>query len=143
MGKKTLEEVYTYAELKLNPRASLPDSFSICSTIRTPSCEIRPYPTFFNVLDDERDQFLAPGYKPGYITSLLKIFYHQDTSEPVHGKIPPLFPNQWIRRCLTVNTTSGLIHWVVEGTHVLTTTSEEVKNSRSHPRDIYRDQDST
>ena len=28
MGKKTLEEVHTYAELKLDPRASLPDSFS-------------------------------------------------------------------------------------------------------------------
>ena len=33
MGKKTLEEVHTYAELKNDPRASLPDSFTVCSTI--------------------------------------------------------------------------------------------------------------
>ena len=138
MGKKTLEEVHTYAELKHDPRASLPGSFSICSTILTPSCEIRPYPTFFNILDNDRDQFLAPGYKPGYITSLLKIFYLQDTSEQVHGKIPPLFPNQWIRSCLAVNTTSGLIQWVVEGTLILTTRSEEVKTSKSRPRDLSR-----
>ena len=29
MNKKTLEEVHTYAELKHDPRASLPDSFTI------------------------------------------------------------------------------------------------------------------
>ena len=38
MGKKTLEEVHMYAELKNDPRASLPDSFSIYSTIMTTSC---------------------------------------------------------------------------------------------------------
>ena len=38
VGKKTLEEVHTYAELKNDPRASLPDSFSIYSTIMTTSC---------------------------------------------------------------------------------------------------------
>ena len=35
MGKKTLEEVHTYSELKDDFCASLPDSFSICSTIKT------------------------------------------------------------------------------------------------------------
>ena len=33
MGKKTLKEVHTYAELKDNPHASLPESFTVCSTI--------------------------------------------------------------------------------------------------------------
>ena len=33
MGKKTLEEVHTYAELKNDPRGSLPDAFTICSMI--------------------------------------------------------------------------------------------------------------
>ena len=39
MGKKTLEEVHTYAELKHDPRASLPDSFTVCSTIMTSGCQ--------------------------------------------------------------------------------------------------------
>ena len=36
MGKKTLEEVHSYAELKDDPRASLPDSFTVCSDICLP-----------------------------------------------------------------------------------------------------------
>ena len=33
--KETLEEVHTYAELKNNPRADLPSSFTICSSTMT------------------------------------------------------------------------------------------------------------
>ena len=33
--KKTLKELHTYAELKDDPRSSLPDSFTICSTAKT------------------------------------------------------------------------------------------------------------
>ena len=33
IGKKTLEETLTYAELKFNPKSDLPDSFTVCSTI--------------------------------------------------------------------------------------------------------------
>ena len=39
MAKNSLKEVHTYAELKNDPRASLPDSFSIYSTIMTTSCQ--------------------------------------------------------------------------------------------------------
>ena len=136
MVKNTLEEVHTYAELKHDPRASLPESFTICSTIKTPSCPIRAYPTFFSVLDNDRAQFLAPGFKAGRTVSLLKIYYLQGTSEQVDGKIPPIFPNKWTRSCVAINTTSGLINWVVEGTVVLSTTSEEVKTSKSKPKDL-------
>ena len=34
MDKKTLEDVHTYAELKLDPHKNLPESFTICSTLR-------------------------------------------------------------------------------------------------------------
>ena len=138
MSKKSLEEVHTYAELKHDPRASLPDLFTICSTIMTPSCSIRAYPTFFAILDNDRAQFLAPAYKPGVVVSLLKILYLQGSSEQANGKIPPLFPNEWTRSCVAVNTTSGLIHWVVEGTLVLTTISEQVKKSNGRPKDLSR-----
>ena len=37
---------------------------------------------------------------------------------------------------MAINTTSGSIHWVVEGTLVLTTISEELKNSKSQPKDL-------
>ena len=60
MGKNRLEEVHTYAELKHDPRASLPDLFTVCSTIMAKSCQSDIWPTFFNILDSNKDQFLAP-----------------------------------------------------------------------------------
>ena len=48
--KKTLEEVHTYAELKDDPRASLPGSFTICSTIMITGCQSYGGPMFFNFL---------------------------------------------------------------------------------------------
>ena len=135
-SKKTLEEVHTYAELKYDPRSSLPDSFTICSTIMTTSCQGASSFTFFNILDNDRTQFLAPICNPGTIVSFLKIFLLQRSSKVAIGKIPPMFPNQWTKSCLAVNTTSGLIHWVVEGTLILKTISEGVKNSKSRPTDL-------
>ena len=38
-GKKTLEEVHTYAELKLDRSLDPPDSFTICSTIMATECK--------------------------------------------------------------------------------------------------------
>ena len=37
--KTTLGEVYSYAELKHDPRSNLPDSFTICSTTTTTDCK--------------------------------------------------------------------------------------------------------
>ena len=56
----------------------------------------------------------------------------------ITGKVAPLFPNQWTRSCIAVNTTSGLIHWVVDGTLVLDSDFAEVKNSKSRPKDLSR-----
>ena len=64
-GKKTLEEVHTYAELKHDPRASLPDSFTVCSSIMTAGCQSWKWPTFFNILDNNGGQFLGPYIRHG------------------------------------------------------------------------------
>ena len=37
IGKRSLDEVQTYAELKGDPGGSLPDSFTVCSAIMTSS----------------------------------------------------------------------------------------------------------
>ena len=60
MGKKTLEDVHTYAELKDDPRASFPESFTVCSTIMFTGCKSSHWPIFFNILDKNGDQLLAP-----------------------------------------------------------------------------------
>ena len=137
IGKKSLDEVHTYAELKHDPRALLPDSFTICSTIMTTSnCPSSWYTSFFTLLDNNKTQLLAPAFKPGSSVSILKIYFLKGSSDSAVNKIPPLFPNQWTRSCVAINTTSGSIQWVVEGTLLMNTTSEEVKNSKNHPRNL-------
>ena len=136
MSSARLEDVHTYAELKDDPRASLPVSFTICSSIMTTNCPNYVWPTFFTVLDNNRAQFFAPISAHRSVVSLLKIFYLQGSSEQVNGKIPPLFPSQWTRSCMAINTTSGLIRWVVEGTLLMSNISDEVKNSKGQPEDL-------
>ena len=101
------------------------------SPIITPPLPSPCWPTFFTILDNDRVQFLAPSSNHGSLESLLVIIFSEGASELANGKIPPLFPNQWTRSCMAINTTSGLIHWVVEGNLVMSTTSQEVKNSKN------------
>ena len=136
MSKKTMEEVHTYAELKHDPRASFPDSFTVCSTIMITGCQSQNWPTFFNILDNNKDQLLASILSHGVIKSRLTIGFRQYNTRVLQGKVPPLFPNQWTKSCMAVNTTSGLIHWVVEGSLVLTMTSVDLKNAKSRPKDM-------
>ena len=133
--KKSLKEIHTYAELKFDPRGNLPDSFTICSSLMTPSCPSYFWPSFFTILDNDKAQFFAPVKGHKEMTSFLRIYF-QATSKSVVGKIPPIFPNQWIKDCLSINTTSGFITWVVEGVHIMNTTSDEVTNSTSRPKDL-------
>ena len=67
MVKKTLEELHTYAELKDDPRASLPDSFTVCSSTMTTGCQSFVSPPFFNILDNNGGQFMAPCQSCGNI----------------------------------------------------------------------------
>ena len=137
MRKKTLDEVHTYAELKHDPRASLPVSFTVCSTIMATDCNSPQYPTFSNFLNKHNGHFLVPGLTQGYIESKLDIGFHEGLwSQAISGKTLPLFPNQWTRSCMAVNTTSGLIQWVVDGILVLDSEFVEVKKPKSRPRDL-------
>ena len=131
MGKKTLEEVHSYAELKHDPRASLPESFTVCSTIMITGCQSAEWPTFFNILDNNRGQFLVPEHSSRSIESKLGIYIPNGLGIYLPDDHVPLFPNQWIRSCMAINTTSGFIHWVVDGTLVLNRDLIEVKNSKS------------
>ena len=99
--KKTLEELHTYAELKHDPRADLPDAFSVCSTIMATDCKPQ-WSTFLNILINNSDQFLVPSIFQGFVKSQIKLGF-QETSHWLIGKTPLLFPNQWTRSCIAVN----------------------------------------
>ena len=111
MGKNTLEEVHTYAELKHDPRASLPDSFTVCSNMMITNCHSFHYPIFFNILDDQGGQLLSPWLGYGSLEGILGM-QTGAKRESVTGKIPPVFPNQWIRSCMAINVTSHIVYYV-------------------------------
>ena len=136
MGKKTLEELHTYAELKDDPRESFPESFSVCSAIMTTGCQSQRWPTFFDILDNNGGQFLGTFLSHGLIRSGVGIGFNYGNSEILTDKLPPLFPNRWTRSCIAVNTTSGLIHWVVDGTLVWNKKFVEMKKGGSQPKNL-------
>ena len=135
-GKNTLEEVHTYAELKNDPHSNLPDSFTICSTIMDTNCQSWGWPMFFNVLDNQNKQLVAP-----FLTTSLESglsMYVSTWSPSIFNKIPPTFPNQWTKSCLAVNSTSGSITWVVEGVLIMSIESEKLKESSKLPKNLSR-----
>ena len=93
-------------------------------------------PSFFTILGKDKNQLFAPITFPKTIVSTLKFFYLKGASGIVVDKIPPIFPNTWAKTCLSVNTTSGLFQWVIDGTYVMTTVSEEVKSSKEKPKNL-------
>ena len=127
MGKATLKEVHSYAELKKDNRAPLPESFTLCSSIMTTGCRSYRYKSFFTILFKNKSQFLTPLYNQGVLESILGLGFQNIRTNKIIGQVSPLFPNQWSRSCTAVNTTSGLITWVVEGTLVLTKEYVELK----------------
>ena len=134
-GKDNLKEVHTYAELKNDRHSSLPESFTICSTITAINCPSQLQPRFFNILNNELRQILAPVIYP-FIESKLSISTAAAKTIPILGLIPPWFPSQWTKSCTTINTTSGLIEWVVNGVAIQARVFEELKDSKIVPKDL-------
>ena len=130
--KRTLSEVGTYAELKDDPNSSPLQSFTICSTIMATILQ-NPYPVFFNILDDQQSQIMAPWVFPS-IEGRLGIYFLSWSTGSIYDRIPPVFPNQWIRSCVAFDSSSGLINWVVEGRPILL--SEKLKGSLNFPKTL-------
>ena len=103
--KKSLDDVQSLAVLANDPRAALPESFTICSDIMSVFSTKETRLTFFTFQGNNGDQLLSA------------VMYGQMlfTTRPASGQISTIFPNQWIRSCMAINTVSGMIQWVVEG----------------------------
>ena len=133
IGKKTLEEVHTYAELKFDPKSDLPDSFTVCSTIMAGDCQSTFEPIFFNLLDDQLQQILVPYLLPS-LKSQMGIHFSTWSAEPRYGRLPPWFPNHWTRSCLAINSATGSLDWVAEGTSIVSMKSEKLKDTLKIPK---------
>ena len=82
--KDTLEEVHTYAELKRDPRADLPSSFTICSNVMTTYGSEQ---TFFTLLGKDGNKWLTPFLMVADRTSFSYVKW-------AGVKLPPVFAHQ-------------------------------------------------
>ena len=136
-NKTTLEEVHTYAELKNDPRADLPSSFTICSSVMTYKYLISKYGSwqlFFTLLGKDRNPWLGSALR--VVDEETSFYYKKDALYVSDVRLPPVFSHQWVRSCMAVNSESGLLQWVVNGTLVENATFSHVKESNNMPTDL-------
>ena len=119
---KSLEEIHNLAVLTNDHRAVLPNSFTICSYIMSVFSTKKNYLMFFNLLGSDGKQLL-PAIMFG------NIFY---TTRVASGQILNVFPNQWVRSCMAIDTISGVIQWVVDGNPVENNSISALKDFKTN-----------
>ena len=98
-GKQTLEEVHTFAKLKEDPRSSLPESFTVCSTAMPTDCQNNYAPRYFIILDNKLDQLLA-AYLKSSIESGLYLGISSRQLSLMFGKLKSLHHFQTNALCV-------------------------------------------
>ena len=98
-------------------------------------CQSIHYPIFFNLLDNQNDQLLAPFIEPS-IESRLGIELSTWSTSAIYGRIPPTFPNKWTKGCVAINGTSGDLVFVVEGSSILTLNYQDLKDKAKLPKSL-------
>ena len=127
--KNTLNEVHTYAELKHDPYASLPSSFTICSAVMAPYIdEWIPYQLFFTLLGKNGSSWFFTGFKHP------NSFYFNFKNTVV--EMPAVFPYNWVKSCVSLNTLSGLVQWVIDGILINNNTYTEIKDDLNRPTNL-------
>ena len=123
--KESLVDVQSHAVLKNHPGTAMPLSFTICSDIMTVYSTKENRLMFFSLLGNDGDHLL----RAIMTGELLR------TDVTASGQIPTVFPNQWVRSCMAVDTVSGMIQWVVDGKLVDNRTLGVLKDSKL-PKDL-------
>ena len=107
---KTLRD--TNAELENDPRASLPSMFTICVSVLVRAHHNNP--RLFTLLGKDGSRWFDVQIQP-----LRQFFGKRFLYKKFNrfGKIDtfPVFPNQWARSCLSLNTVTGSVQWVARG----------------------------
>ena len=122
----SLKEVHTYSELKYDHRASLPSSFTICVSILV--MRDNPQPGLFVVLGKNgQPWFSAKIAQFGNFVG--RHFYYPVQNQFLRIETLWMFPNQWVRSCLALNTVSGSVQWVARGALVDNSTLAGITNN--------------
>ena len=132
--KESLREVHSYAELATSPKNPLPPSFTICSSVMTTSGTDH-YLMFFGLLGRDQNQWLSAAlylHESENVLSTILLYGIRNAASQSF----PIFPHQWVRSCLAINTESGLLQWVVDGTLVEDSIIDEIKDPINRPTNL-------
>ena len=145
--ERTRQDLDTYSTLKSDPKSSLPHSFTICAT--TTIFKTQPKwneQTPFLLLGEDGRVFLN--------TAILSVNEQKKTTtfylgfgsplgkaatfyQPTYNSIPIIFPNQWSHSCISMNTETGRIRFVVNGYLVEDKDFDAVReNASNRPIDL-------
>ena len=111
-SNQTKETGLTYAELANQPETPLPYSFTICSMAMRPQCTTKGHIQFFSVLDERGENFISALLHSDltFRFNVNKTPYFASGAES-----PTVFPEQWLRSCLSIDIVTGRLKWVVDG----------------------------
>ena len=127
----SFKDVKTYSELKYDPRASLPSSFTICVSVLVTTDNINP--SLFTLLGNDGQPWFSAGlWQQGNLVR--KQFYYPVPNQWVKIDTVRMFPHHWVRSCLALNTLSGLVQWVARGKLVDNSTLTQLTNNV--PKDL-------
>ena len=122
----SLEDVDTYSELKYDPRASLPSSFTVCVSVLVTTNNLSP--SLFTLLGNDKQPWFAAKISQK-VSFLGRKFFYTVSNQYVKIDTMWMFPNQWVRSCLALNTLSGSVQWVARGELVDNSTFSEIKDN--------------
>ena len=109
-GQNTLKGIEQYAELKNDQVASLPSSFTICVSVLA-TTQNGLWPILFSLLRNDGRQWFTAQIRQS-VDFVGKKFYYTGANQYANLDTEPVFPNEWVRSCLALNTLSGLVQWV-------------------------------
>ena len=98
----SLKDVHAYSVLKVDPRASLPSSFTICISVLVTTYSLNPLFTLLG--SDGQPWFSAEIDRIGLFGG--RSFYDRVASQFAKSDTIRMFPNQWVRICSVFNTSA-------------------------------------
>ena len=123
----SLKDVHTYSELKYDSRASLSSSFTICVSVLVTTDNYSP--ALFALMGNDGQPWFSVQIRrqTGKFTG--RQFYYPTNNEWAKIDTMQMFPRQWVRSCLALNTMSGLVQWVARGQLVDNSTLAGITNN--------------
>ena len=120
-----------YAELANAPKnKSLPSSFTLCSMAMAPQSETKEGIQFFALLDGDGENVISAFlHGPSSFWTSFRLNVRGNPYIPPGTVSSTVFPEQWVRSCLSVEMDTGRLQWVVDGQEVENRIFEEFTES--------------